>query len=219
MRIKKSDYIVLIVILIFIISFIEIKYFSLKSEKILIDYTSNKITNIINNIVSESINNKIYNYKYNNIIVIDKSDNSVSFDNEVVNKILFSVTNEVLNDLKSLENNKYDELNLKYITSKDRVYYVPYGIVYNNSLLNNLGPKIPFKVSLIGSTNNDTKINIKEYGINSSLVEVVLNINIKMKVILPFKSKDIDINKSIIIDSKIIQGKVPDYYGGMFSIN
>ena len=32
-------------------------------------------------------------------------------------------------------------------------------------------------------------------------------------------SNPIEINKPIIVDSKIIQGKVPDYYGGMFSIN
>ena len=82
-----------------------------------------------------------------------------------------------------------------------------------------MGPKIPFKISLVGSTNNETKINVEEYGINSSKVEVVLNINFKMMVLLPFKSKEIVINKTIILDSKIIQGKVPDYYGGMFSIN
>ena len=223
MKIKTSDYIILVVLFIIIVSFIEIKYFSYKSETILLDYSSNKITNIINEIINESINNKIYRYKYNDIIKIDGQNNenitSIDFDNEIVNSMLYMVSDEILGKIKLLESNNYDNLNLKYISSNDKVYYVPYGVIYGSSILSNLGPKIPFKISLVGSTNNETKINIDEYGINSSKVEVVLNINFKMMVLLPFKSKEIVINKTIILDSKIIQGKVPDYYGGMFSIN
>lgn len=223
MKIKTSDYIILVILFIIIVSFIEIKYFSHKSETILLDYSSNKITNIINEIINESINNKIYRYKYNDIIKIDGQNNenitSIDFDNEIVNSMLYMVSDEILGKIKLLESNNYDNLNLKYISSNDKVYYVPYGVIYGSSILSNLGPKIPFKISLVGSTNNETKINIDEYGINSSKVEVVLNINFKMMVLLPFKSKEIVINKTIILDSKIIQGKVPDYYGGMFSIN
>ena len=223
MKIKTSDYIILVVLFIIIVSFIEIKYFSYKSETILLDYSSNKITNIINEIINESINNKIYRYKYNDIIKIDGQDNenitSIDFDNEIVNSMLYMVSDEILGKIKLLESNNYNNLNLKYISSNDKVYYVPYGVIYGSSILSNLGPKIPFKISLVGSTNNETKINIDEYGINSSKVEVVLNINFKMMVLLPFKSKEIVINKTIILYSKIIQGKVPDYYGGMFSIN
>ena len=223
MKIKTSDYIILVILFIVIVSFIEIKYFSYKSETILLDYSSNKITNIINEIINESINNKIYRYKYNDIIKIDGQNNenitSIDFDNEIVNSMLYMVSDEILGKIKLLESNNYDNLNLKYISSNDKVYYVPYGVIYGSSILSNLGPKIPFKISLVGSTNNETKINIDEYGINSSKVEVVLNINFKMMVLLPFKSKEIVINKTIILDSKIIQGKVPDYYGGMFSIN
>ena len=223
MKIKTSDYIILVILFIVIVSFIEIKYFSHKSETILLDYSSNKITNIINEIINESINNKIYRYKYNDIIKIDGQNNenitSIDFDNEIVNSMLYMVSDEILGKIKLLESNNYDNLNLKYISSNDKVYYVPYGVIYGSSVLSNLGPKIPFKISLVGSTNNETKINVEEYGINSSKVEVVLNINFKMMVLLPFKSKEIVINKTIILDSKIIQGKVPDYYGGMFSIN
>lgn len=223
MKIKTSDYIILVILFIVIVSFIEIKYFSHKSETILLDYSSNKITNIINEIINESINNKIYRYKYNDIIKIDGQNNgnitSIDFDNEIVNSMLYMVSDEILGKIKLLESNNYDNLNLKYISSNDKVYYVPYGVIYGSSILSNLGPKIPFKISLVGSTNNETKINVEEYGINSSKVEVVLNINFKMMVLLPFKSKEIVINKTIILDSKIIQGKVPDYYGGMFSIN
>ena len=158
MKIKTSDYIILVILFIVIVSFIEIKYFSHKSETILLDYSSNKITNIINEIINESINNKIYRYKYNDIIKIDGQNNenitSIDFDNEIVNSMLYMVSDEILGKIKLLESNNYDNLNLKYISSNDKVYYVPYGVIYGSSILSNLGPKIPFKISLVGSNKN-----------------------------------------------------------------
>ena len=133
MKIKTSDYIILVILFIVIVSFIEIKYFSHKSETILLDYSSNKITNIINEIINESINNKIYRYKYNDIIKIDGQNNenitSIDFDNEIVNSMLYMVSDEILGKIKLLESNNYDNLNLKYISSNDKVYYVPYGVI------------------------------------------------------------------------------------------
>ena len=54
-----------------------------------------------------------------------------------------------------------------------------------------------------------------DYGINNSIIEVVLNINLSIQVILPFTSKNIQISKNIPIETKIIEGKVPIYYGGV----
>ena len=220
---KKSDIIIIIIVLIVIISFVEMKYFSYKSELILLNYSSNKIITIINNIINESINNRIYKYKYNDIIYTKEDSNgnitSIDFNNETINNILYIISDEIICNIKLLEENNYDGMKLKYLSNRDKIYYIPYGVIYDSSILSNLGPKIPYKISLIGSTNNETKINIEEYGINSSKIEVVLNINIKMQVLLPFKAKNISVDKTIILDSKIIQGKVPDYYGGMFSVN
>ena len=133
--------------------------------------------------------------------------------------MLYIVSDKLLKDIKLLENGSFDKIDSKYLDENDKIYYIPYSIIYGNTILNNLGPKIPFKINMIGSTNNEAKINVKDYGINSSIVEVQLIINIKMQVVLPFKSKEVDITKSIILDSKIIQGKVPSYYGGLYSVN
>ena len=46
------------------------------------------------------------------------------------------------------------------------------------------------------------------------MIEVVLNIDVQLQVILPFQSDIVNVNKKIIIDSKIIQGTIPNYYGG-----
>ena len=59
----------------------------------------------------------------------------------------------------------------------------------------------------------DFKYHIIEY--NNSLVELLLEIEINIQIILPFTSEKTTIKKKIPISTKIIQGKIPEYYGGM----
>ena len=201
---KMIDKCILIVILIMIVTFVFIKTFSNRSEIILLDYASFKMTNMLSNQINESINEVLYENTYDNIIKDYKDSNgnivNLDFDNLIVNRL---ITNNLLQK--------------NIINTNDKIYYIPLGVIYNVPVLNNLGPKIPFKIEIIKSINNSAKINVKEYGINSSIVELLLNINMQIEVIMPFKSKRVAINKNIVLDSKIVQGKVPDYYGGLIS--
>ena len=111
-----------------------------------------------------------------------------------------------------MENVNIEKLNDNYL-----VYYIPMGVIHDIPSLTNIGPKIPFKFNIIGNVSCSTTNNIKEYGINSSLIEVNLNIDLNVQVILPFKAEVINMGKSVLLDSKIIQGNIPEYYGGLFS--
>ena len=204
---KLSDKIFFVILLIIIVTVIYIKIFSSRSELILLDYASFKSTNMISSIINNSINDVLLENTYDNIITEskDKTGNivNINFDNLIVNRLLYQITDNLLNNQS-----------LKY---KDKSFFVPLGVIYNIPVLNNMGPKIPFRLEFIKGINSEAKINIKEYGINSSMVELIININIQMEVIMPFKSKAVSIDKNVILDSKIVQGKVPDYYGGLIS--
>jgi len=212
---KLSDKIIIIIVFIWIGTFILLNIFSKRSEDILLDYVSIKSTNIISIIINKSINNVLYNNNYNNLIIDYKDSDgnivNIDFDNLRVNRLLYLITNDILESIDSIQ---FDD---SLINMQDRIYYIPLGIIYDMPILNNLGPKIPFKIDFLSGVNNETNISVKEYGINSSLIELCLNINLDVQVIMPFKSKVITINKNIILDSKIIQGKIPDYYGGLIS--
>ena len=218
---KESDIFLIIIVLILIVSFIFIKIFTYKSEPILMDYAKRKSNNIISLIINKSINDVIYKKNYDDIIIINKDNNlnivSLDFNNKEINEILYLITEDILESVYNLENGNYDELNASYISNKDKVYYVPMGIIHDIPILTNLGPKIPFKIEILGSVNNSSKNNIKEYGINSFIIEVFITISLQIQVILPFKSEIFDVKKDILLDSKIVQGKIPEYYGGMVS--
>ena len=207
-EIKKSDLILLIGVLIIIISFVFIRLFACMSEPILLDYAKKKSTNMISNIINTSINEIIYKKSYDNIIEIEKDNNSnivsLDFNNKVINEILYLVTDDILN-------------NITLIEKENIIYYIPIGVIHNNSILVNIGPKIPFKIDFLGSVNNETLTEVKEYGINSSMIEIFVIIDLKVQVIMPFRSETVDISKKVLLDSKIVQGKIPNYYGGLIS--
>ena len=54
--------------------------------------------------------------------------------------------------------------------------------------------------------------------INNVVVEVILNIELSVQVIFPFVSQTLNIEKQLILDSKVIQGNIPDYYGTYSSL-
>lgn len=190
-------------IIIFIVTFFLIKLFTYKSSSILSGYAKKKS----NNIISSIINSSIYNIKdsYEDLIIIEKNSNEevidLNFNNIKINNILHLTTSNILNSINELEEDS------------NMIYYVPLGVIHSLPILINIGPKIPFKIDILGDINNSSDINIKEYGINNVLIEVVLNIKLTIQVILPFVSESVDIDKKIILDSKVLQGNIPNYYG------
>ena len=221
--IKKSDIVLILIVIILVVTYLLIKLFTYKSEPILLDYAKRKSTNMISTLINKSINEVLFSNNYEKIIEIEKDNNgkveNLNFNNKKINELLYLVTDNILNSIKLLENGNYDDLNSDYITNKDKVYYIPIGVIRDIPILVNIGPKIPFKIDVLSSINNDTFTRVKEYGINSSMIEVYLNVNLQVQIILPFKSETFDVNKQILLDSKIIQGSIPDYYGGISTRN
>ena len=220
-NIKKSDIILCIIILILIVTYILIKIFTFRSEPILLDYAKRKSTNIVSTLIDKSINEVLYNKEYEDLIEIEKDNNgqivNLNFNNKEINDILYLSTENILKSVKLLENGNFDELDTEYIGDRELLYYVPIGVIHNIPVLVNIGPRIPFKIEILGSVENKTETSVKEYGINSSIIEVFLNINLQVQVILPFKTENYLSTKNILLDSKIIQGKIPEYYGGSIS--
>ena len=72
---------------------------------------------------------------------------------------------------------------------------------------------------LVGDTVSNIKTNIQNYGINNALVEVFVNLQVRVNVILPFISKKVVVDSDIPIALKLIQGTIPNYYSNGISQN
>jgi len=218
-----------ILMLVIVITFILIHFFSKKATPILMNYavleTKKLATVIINRAVSKQIASEI---SLDELIVTEKNSNdeiqSIDFNPYIVNKVLNSVTNTIQLNLKWLEEGKVDMIELpENITinndnlKKGIIYEIPVGIITNNAFFANLGPKIPVRLNLVGSVECGVETKVKDYGINNAIIEVVVNAKVSEQVVLPFDSEVITISTDIPVAIKIIEGKVPDYYSSGLS--
>lgn len=178
-------------------------------------YAESDIIKIAMNDINTAIKEKLEYVNINDImqIVKNKDDEivSVDFDTANINKNLYLITDYIQSKLKNI--GKSSEL----IKQEKNIYYVSYGVIFGLPVISNLGPKIPIKTYLTGNVISNVNTEIKNYGINNALLKVSINIETKINVVLPFISKESKIKMSIPIAMKVIQGKVPQVYGGFFS--
>ena len=215
---KKEDLILAIIVLVIIVSYIMLKIFTIKSEKILLNYAENKSKELSLMLINNAIEKNIVSSKLDDIIIIEKNESneiiSVDFDNQKIHTITTQINNNIQKNLLKLENDKDNEIISQYYNNNKKIIYdVPMSVIYDVPVLTGLGPRIPFKLDVLGNINSNMITNIKDYGINNSLIEISIEVNTEIQIILPFSSKNIVTKNTIPLKTKIIQGKIPTYYG------
>lgn len=209
--ITMSDKILLVILIILIITFVFIRLFSVKSIDYLNTFAQKELANRIMKILNDAAVRTINEYEDNQFVMLNYNEKgeiiSVDFDNKLLNECYSKIIDNFLLDIENYKMN--NSLEVK----------VPFGIIHDNIVLSNLTPKIPYKLYSVASSNNSIYIDTKEYGINNSIIKVYFQTNIEYEIIFPFISKNVSIKKDLLIDSKIIQGKIPTYYGGLIGNN
>lgn len=224
---KKNGLLITIAILISVMTmtFLFINYYSKKALPIILSYAeaeTKKLTIlVINKAVTKQINNmdtdELFDIDYNK----DGEITLIDFNSKKTSKILSTMTSLVELNLRAVEEGKIDMLELPdnslsdynmNLLEKGIIVEVPIGIITNSSLLYNIGPKIPVKLSLVGDVVTGFSSEVVEYGINNALLKLMIDIKVDTKIILPIVSDQITIDCSIPIAMKVIQGKIPSYY-------
>lgn len=224
---KKNGLLITIAILISVMTmtFLFINYYSKKALPIILSYAeaeTKKLTIlVINKAVTKQINNmdtdELFDIAYNK----DGEITLIDFNSKKTSKILSTMTSLVELNLRAVEEGKIDMLELPdnslsdynmNLLEKGIIVEVPIGIITNSSLLYNIGPKIPVKLSLVGDVVTGFSSEVVEYGINNALLKLMIDIKVDTKIILPIVSDQITIDCSIPIAMKVIQGKIPSYY-------
>lgn len=205
---------IIILIIITIIS-LTLRYINNIISPRLIDYAELEIRKISGLIITKSIKTEtLEKINIEDLFIINRNNNNeiltVDLNTLIINRIIRDATVNIEENLKQLEEGKIDNYNNE--NKEGVVLEIPLGIVYDNFLLNNRGPKIPVKLKTVGNMEIETKTKITNYGINSALIEISLVTTIKEKIILPITTKEIKITEKTPIAIKLIQGTVPNYY-------
>ena len=214
-KIKKINKVVIISILVFFNSVFILTIFNKITKPILLDYAKNKIEietkSLIVKTINEELNNNIEDYEsiYKTVSNSDKEILLLDYDTIKINKILNNITLCLIDNLKSIEDSTF--------LNNNEIYYIPFGAITNLGTSNWIGPQIPIKVMTSGNIESKIITDLKEYGINNLVLEMYIDINVDTNILLPYTSGYINVNYKVPIIKKVIEGKIPSVYGGMYS--
>lgn len=229
---SKSKKIVFICLLFFVCLFFVFQYIDVKVNPVLLSYAELESRKLASIVINNAISENIKEINTDELFIITKDDSgdikTIDFNSIAVNKMLTTITKSVQTNLKYIEHGKVDLLKIDenilidYNIDKLKkgiIYEIPSGVIFGNSLLTNIGPKVPVKFNLVGDIVSHINTKINNYGINNALIEINVVLEVTEQVILPFVTNKIEINTSIPIALKLIQGTVPKYYLNGFNQN
>ena len=180
-------------------------------------------TVIINKAISQVLEDKINTDEiFSTVLSKDGEIQTIDFNPIIVNQVLNVATTVVQNNLKLLEDGDlenvgiYDmNLSAKKIKKlkKGIITEIPIGIMFKNSILSNIGPRIPIRLHYLGDVNSNITTKVTPYGINNAMVEVGIRLEMTAQIILPFLTDKMTLDCTIPLAIKMIQGSVPSYYG------
>ena len=225
-KIKKINILIIAIIIILIGIVFTFNFINKKISTVIMNYATleaKKLSSIIiNKAISKHITEKINPDDLFTITQDSKGEiKSIDFNSSEVNRFLTETTNSVQINLRNIEKGDIDALEFSdsVLVDYDKeklkqgiIYEISSGIIFDNSLLNNIGPKIPVKINLVGDATSNVSSEVKNYGINNALIEVYVNLEINEQVILPFYEDVIKVSSKVPVALKLVTGTVPKYY-------
>ncbi|MBQ1550889.1 MAG: sporulation protein YunB [Bacilli bacterium] len=207
MKIKFRNKILFIVLLNIILSFLLINFYSNKLSPLLLKLgvIEGKKKGI--EIISKGIYDDISSYlDTKELFIVEKDNNGniemIDYNTKVVNNIISIASKKVINNYNDFQNK-----------NSGIIKRVPIGVVTNNIFFSNLGPRVPVRIKLDGNALTSIKTKVKEYGINSALIDVYIRIEVNLDIIIPFYSKKISVYNDIPVSMKVIKGNVSSILG------
>ncbi len=138
----------------------------------------------------------------NEVVIMEKDENgsikAVNFNFKEYSRIVGETTARIQNRLKEFEQEHVQTT-------------IPLGLATKNVFLEHLGPDIPVSFVPIGAVKTKLETGLKQAGINMVLVTVYIYVEVDLRVIIPFATKQQTVTTQIPVSEALIVGKVPTY--------
>lgn len=86
---------------------------------------------------------------------------------------------------------------------------LPMGYITKNNIMSYWGPKVTIKMEPVGYTKTSYDSRFESAGINQTRHKIYLNMESKVRIIIPLQSREVELKTEIPIIETIIVGKVP----------
>lgn len=197
---KRSKSVLIVIITIFILFNLLIIVFD---KKVMPSVLSIAETNMrtetiktINKISIEVFNEEVIN---NDLIIINKDKNN-KINLIEANTFLL---NKIASEISIRANEELDKLGEKGIK-------VPLGWMTDRSIYYNLGPTVTIETEPIGNIEVSYETAFESAGINQTRHKIYLNVNGRIKIIIPMYNREIEVNTKVPLSETIVVGDIPD---------
>lgn len=221
LKLRKNTHnkLLYIVLSIVIITSILLSTIAKKSSNNIIDVSNTLINDLIIDIVNSSIKNDILkNHNINNLITLKYNKNqeieSIDYNIETSYDILLEIKNNILSTISN--SNEYKYYYKYYVNNNNIILEVPFYNYTSNIFLINLGPTIKSRIIFLKTIDSSINTVVNNYGINTIKLDIYANFKVISNIVVPFNNKEINNNFKILLTSKVINGKIPTYYGNNF---
>lgn len=187
------------------------------------EYGGYQCKNISSRLINYVVESQISDDIKREIVVYNEGENvSIDFNTSILNSVASNAVRKLQFYFYLLENGELDKEILEILeinVDKDQldkgiVYKVPVGNVLKNVLISNLGVEIPVRYKLTGEVKGQIVCSLKEYGINSALLEINLEIKSNIMVVVPLMEKKEETVVSVPLVIQLIQGEIPEAFLG-----
>lgn len=190
------------------------------------EIVQSKVNRIVDKIILTNTDKYIYKTNYSEIIDLLKNENgeiiSVDFNMEKAYEILSLSVNSIKNEVQLLNDGNldyvyYDDSDLTK-NANGYIFEIAAGNMSSMFFYSNLGPKIPVQIFMANAVLANLRTNVSDYGINNVLVEIYIDFEITSEI-MTVHMEEVKKNYSVLIASKVVAGKVPDFFGSSIQKN
>lgn len=187
-------------------------------EPTLMDIAEHLTAQMAREAINEAVSQQIVDdLEFDDLIQLERDNDgnivSVGWNAVVINRVLRNTTHRVQNYLKQMgRGERSTDIDDEDVSHSEAVVRIPIGQATGNTLLANLGPRVPVHFTVIGDVQTDFITNIEEYGINSVVVELLIEVETNVQIVIPFSTSTTTVTTTVMVDVRTISGKVPEFY-------
>lgn len=177
--------------------------------------------------INDAISKKILEDLGLEDLVLIERDNAgrvsyVQFNHVTYSRVQVETVKRVQNYLNDIEHGRVRDITLPSEVDVDRegatfsedgiIHMIPLGQATNNALLAHLGPRVPVRLSAIGDVKADFGQEVISTGINNTVISIWIEIEVDVRVVIPFATDQEVIKTSIPVGNVFIAGEIPEFY-------
>ncbi len=182
-------------------------------EPVMIAVAKQEVQSSLNKLIHNCIS--VLDFNPDDLIRVKTNDEgeiiSVNYDSMKLNQLLYKAVESINESLLLAQKGEVDPITNQVYFDNGVVDEVPLGYFTEMVGLSDMGPKIKIRVKVINRVNGVYEITNEAYGINNTLLKIMIRVNVKADVFAGISQDEIIMQEEIPVIIQLINGNVPQF--------